>query len=96
MISITGWGPSASYTSREVKPPAAIVVHPEHSPDQCPDVRNIQCSLCYSFSFCIMCIFKFTDRGASRSYFKNFCPRPRPRSAYFKEISLGDQMDIVI
>ena len=38
MISITGWDPSASYTSREVKPPAAIVVHPEHSPDQCPDV----------------------------------------------------------
>ena len=26
-------------------------------------------------------IFKLTDRGASRSYFKNFCPRPRPRAA---------------
>ena len=24
-------------------------------------------------------IIKLTDRGASRSYFKNFCPRPRPR-----------------
>ena len=23
------------------------------------------------------CIIKLTDRGASRSYFKNFCPRPR-------------------
>ena len=60
MISITGSGPSASYTSREVKPPAAAVVHPEHSPDQCPDVRNIQCSLCYSFSFCIICILFIT------------------------------------
>ena len=28
-------------------------------------------------------IFKLTDRGASRSYFKNFCPRPRPRVIWF-------------
>ena len=27
-------------------------------------------------------IFKLTDRGASRSYFKNFCPRLRPRPCH--------------
>ena len=35
--------------------------------------------------FGLLLVIKLTDRGASRSYFKNFCPRPRPCHLVFPD-----------